>query len=81
MGTPQGFLIFIIIWLLAVIVGLIRPKTYIPIIKWQMKFMGKVYGFDANPQSDEVLAKRIRIFHSIFLVFGLVMLFIILKTI
>jgi len=44
MGTPQGFLIFIIIWLLAVIVGLIRPKTYIPIIKWQMKSIGRGVG-------------------------------------
>ena len=81
MKEPIGFLIFVIVWLLIVIIGLIRPKTYFPIMKWKMNIMGKMFGFDIKPQSDEILTKRIRIFYSIFLVVGLVMLFGALKDI
>jgi hypothetical protein len=71
-------LIFISIWLLLVIVGLIRPTIFLPLIKWKMKFWGRMTGFDVTPRSDQEICKKIRIFYSIFLVFGLFVLYLVL---
>jgi len=68
-------LIFIIGWLILVIIGLIKPKIFLPLIKWQMKLTGKLYGFKAEPESDESICKKIRIWYSFFLIFGLFILF------
>lgn len=68
-------LIFIIFWLALVIIGLIRPKTYLPLLKWQMKVFGKLYGFKTEPQPDEVIFKKIRMWYSVFFIFGLFILF------
>lgn len=71
-------LVFIIIWFIFVFIGLIKPKQYLPLLKWQMKIFGKLYGFKTEPQSDEIICKKIRIWYSIFLIFGLFVLFHIL---
>lgn len=68
-------LVSIIVWLILVIIGLIRPKTYLPLLKWQTKVFGKLYGFKTEPESDEIICKKVRIWYSIFLIFGLFILF------
>ena len=64
-------LIIISGWLLFVILGLIRPKTYLPLLEWNMKVFGKLYGFKIEPQSDDITCKKVRIWYSVFLIFGL----------
>lgn len=68
-------LIFIIVWLALVIIGLISPKTYLPLAKWKMKVFGKLFGFKTEPESDEIVCKKMRIWYGIFLIFGLFILF------
>lgn len=70
--------VFIILWIIGVSIGLIWPKIYLPLIKWQARALGKVSGFDSKPHPDETLSKRIRIIYSIFLIFGLIVLFLVL---
>ena len=68
-------LVFLIVLLIFVIVGLIRPRTYLLLVKWNMKVFGKLYGFKIEPISDEIVCKRMRIWYSFFLIYGLFILF------
>jgi hypothetical protein len=67
--------IILIIWILLVIIGLVSPRTILPFVKWQARMWGKISGFTSTPELDQILIKRMRIFYSIFLIFGLLMLF------
>ena len=53
----NGPLIFITIWLLLVIIGLVNPKTFLPLLIWQMKYVGELFGFKIELKSDEILCK------------------------
>jgi hypothetical protein len=74
MKSPVLVLVFIGVWLILVIIGLIRPQTYLRLLKWQMRTFAKIYGFKAEPQSDEEVCRRIRILYAVLLVFGLFIL-------
>lgn len=68
MSTP---LIFLIVWLILVCIGLIVPKVYLPLIKWQVHLFGRMFGFKVEPEPDRVIFRKMRLWYSFFLVFGL----------
>jgi hypothetical protein len=80
MSMRLAFFVFLIVWLALVIIGLLRPRTYLPFAKWNMKLVGKLYGLKIEPVSDDIVCRRMRIWYSVFLVFGLVFLFTVLTA-
>ena len=71
-------LIFLIFWLSLVIIGLVRPQLYLPMAKWNMKLLGRMYGFNAEPQPDEVIIRKMRLWYGFFLLFGSFVLWMVL---
>lgn len=74
-----GGLIFITVYLILAGIGMLRPKSYLRLIKGQMKFYGKITGFNIEAKSDDIVCKRIQIWHSVCFVWGLFFLFLYLK--
>lgn len=73
-------LAFLFVWLGAVLLGFVRPKAWLRVWKSNSNFLGKIYGFKAVPESDEIICKIIRRWHGLFLIFGLFVLFMILTS-
>jgi len=63
-----------------IVIGLVRPRIILPILKWEFNLFGKMLGADITPKSDESLMKKIRIWHSVLLVVFSIVLFNVIKN-
>jgi len=71
--------IFFSLYFVLAILGIAKPRLFLPLFKWHASIFGKLYGFDVKVKSDDVLIKRLRIWYILFLIVGIVLISLMIR--
>jgi hypothetical protein len=63
---------------ISVVFGLIAPRYYLPVAKWKMRWIGKMFGFRIEAESDEIVCRKMRIWYGFVSAFLLFLWFMVL---